>query len=377
MPHLAPSLAPSAPHEVPRSAPPGGRRDGAVTAWLLSCAALVAAMVVLGGVTRLTRSGLSIVEWRPIAGVLPPMGDAAWRDEFARYQGSPEFRLVNAAMTLAEFRSIFWVEWAHRLLGRVVGTVFLLPLVVLAARRRVTRRQVATWCGVFALGGLQGIVGWYMVASGLVDEPHVSPYRLTSHLLLALLLFSLLLRGGLGAWAPRDAAAPAPRTVRRARAAARAALAAVVATVAWGGLMAGHRAGLAAPTFPTMNGRLVPAGLFDGPLLAAVSDPLTVHFVHRALAYAAAVAVLAAAACAVRASRDGPVRAAATAAALCVALQVALGAATVLALVPVGLAAAHQANAVALLAALLVLLHALGRRPASPAGSAAPPATAG
>jgi cytochrome c oxidase assembly protein subunit 15 len=138
--------------------------------------------------------------------------------------------------------------------------------------------------------------------------------------------------------------------------------------------MAGHRAGLAAPTFPTMNDRLVPAGLFDGPLLAAVSDPLTVHFVHRALAYAAAVAVLAAAACAVRASRDGPVRAAATAAALFVALQVALGAATVLALVPVGLAAAHQANAVALLAALLVLLHALGWRPA---GSAAPPATAG
>ena len=336
-------------------AEPGAPRDRAVAAWLYACAALVAAMVVVGGLTRLTRSGLSIVEWRPLTGVLPPIGDAAWREEFARYQTSPEFRLVNRDMGLDAFRSIFWVEWAHRLLGRVVGVVFFVPLVLFAARRRITRRQVAAWLGLFALGAVQGAVGWYMVASGLVDEPHVSPYRLTLHLLVAIALFALLL------WGALDASLERAVGVASLRAAARAAVAVVATTIAWGGLMAGHHAGLAAPTFPTMNGRWVPVGLFAHAASDALADPLSVHFVHRLLAYASAAAVLAVAALALRAGTPPRARAAAVAAVLLVALQVALGAATVLALVPVALASLHQANAVLLLAATLVVLHAAAR----------------
>lgn len=347
------------------AAPPRAARapDRAVAAWLFTTAAFVAAMVVVGGLTRLTRSGLSIVEWKPLVGALPPIGDAAWAEEFARYQATPEYRLVNAGMSLDGFRQIFWVEWAHRLLGRVTGVVFALPLVVFAKKRRVSARQVAAWVGLFALGGVQGAVGWYMVKSGLVDEPHVSPYRLTAHLSVALVLFALLVWSGLDALG-----APAgERPTRAATRLATAALAAVSCAIVWGGLMAGHHAGLVAPTFPTMNGAFVPPGL--GATSPLVLDPLsnvvTVHFVHRALAYVAALVALAAGASVLASPGSRRAKSAALALVALVGGQIALGALTVLGRVPIALASLHQTNAVLVLGAAVALVHALARVEAS------------
>src|SRR5437763_6441430 len=153
-----------------------------VAAWLFACCALVFAMVVVGGVTRLTHSGLSITEWQPIVGTLPPLTDAQWQDAFGKYRLTPEYRHLNSGMTLAGFKSIFWWEYFHRLLGRLIGVVFLLPLIVLIARRRIPARFAVKLVAIFGLGVAQGVLGWYMVQSGLVDDPHVSPVRLSAHL---------------------------------------------------------------------------------------------------------------------------------------------------------------------------------------------------
>ena len=161
-----------------------------VAAWLFACAALVFAIVVVGGMTRLTRSGLSIVEWQPLIGVLPPLSQADWAELFARYRETPEFRQVNFNMTLEEFKSIFWWEYVHRLLARLVGLAFLLPLVWFHARGKLERPLAWKLWGIFALGALQGLMGWLMVKSGLIDDPKVNPVRLTLHLGLALAIFS-------------------------------------------------------------------------------------------------------------------------------------------------------------------------------------------
>ena len=166
-----------------------GASRRAVAVWLLACAALVLVMVVVGGITRLTHSGLSIVEWQPLVGTLPPLTDSAWQELFAKYRETPEFRLVNHAMTLDGFKRIFWWEYAHRLLGRVIGLVFLLPFLWFLLRRRLDRALAWQLAGVFALGALQGALGWYMVRSGLVDDPRVSHFRLTAHLGVALAIF--------------------------------------------------------------------------------------------------------------------------------------------------------------------------------------------
>ena len=161
----------------------------AVAIWLLLVAALVFAMVVVGGVTRLTRSGLSIVEWNPVMGAIPPLTEPQWLLEFGKYQQTPEYQHVNRGMTLDGFKNIFYVEWAHRLLGRLIGLVFLLPLLYFALRKRLERTLVPKLVGIFILGGMQGALGWFMVKSGLVDVPRVSPYRLTAHLGLAVLIY--------------------------------------------------------------------------------------------------------------------------------------------------------------------------------------------
>ena len=180
-----------------------------VAAWLLLCCALVFAMVVVGGVTRLTHSGLSIVEWQPILGTLPPLNEAQWLESFGKYQLTPEYQKINQGMSLAAFKGIFWWEYFHRLLGRIIGFVFLLPLLWFCWRRQIDRPLALKLASIFVLGGLQGAMGWYMVKSGLVDDPRVSQYRLTAHLGIALAIYAAMLWTALGLLYPGAGAAAA------------------------------------------------------------------------------------------------------------------------------------------------------------------------
>lgn len=348
--------------DAPRASERAVATDRAVAAWLFTCAGLVLAMVVVGGVTRLTRSGLSIVEWKPVLGVLPPVGEAAWHAEHAKYLASPEGRLVNAGISLGDFQRIFYVEWAHRLLGRVTGLVALLPWLYWVATRRLRGLEALKLGGIIALGGLQGAFGWIMVKSGLVDRPHVSHYKLALHLSTALLCLALLVWSGLGrAGAPR--AAEAPGVLRRATWAA---LGLLGLAIVWGAFMAGLHAGHVAPSFPTMNGDWVPGGLWSAELgLANLSEnAVTVHFVHRALAYAVAFAGLGVASLGLRVPA---LRARSWALVGLLVLQVTLGAMTVLSHVSIVLAVLHQLNAALVLCALVAVAHALsGDRPARP-----------
>jgi cytochrome c oxidase assembly protein subunit 15 len=251
---------------------------------------LVFAMVVVGGVTRLTHSGLSIVEWQPIVGTLPPLSAAAWQEAFAKYQATPEFRQVNHAMDLAAFKGIFWWEYCHRLLGRVTGVAFFVPLAAFALRRRVPAPLVPALVGTLALGALQGALGWYMVQSGLVNDPRVSHLRLTAHLGLALAIFAALFWIGLTLVRPRAVAREGVAALRRA-ASAIAALVFVMALT--GGLVAGIRAGFAYNTFPSMNGHVVPPEiLLIDPWYRNFFDTMaTVQFDHRLLAWTLALVV--------------------------------------------------------------------------------------
>jgi len=341
--------------------PPGSRGAGFVAAWLFVCCALVFAMVVVGGVTRLTHSGLSITEWQPIVGALPPLDDAQWQEAFAKYQRTPEYQQVNKGMALAEFKGIFWWEYFHRLLGRAIGAAFLLPLLWFGVRGRIPRGQGWKLAGIFALGGIQGAMGWYMVQSGLVDDPRVSQFRLTAHLGLALGIFAAMLWVGLSIACPRRAVlASAPQ--QAARRFARAVVALVFVMVLTGGFVAGIRAGFAYNTFPLMNGAVVPPEIF-------MLEPwwknffwnmATVQFDHRLLAWALAFLVPALA-WRLRTTDGLPSRARTGGLVLValVAIQIGLGIATLLLVVPLPLAAAHQAGAVLVFAAGLNVAHAL------------------
>ena len=316
-------------------------------------------MIVVGGVTRLTHSGLSIVEWQPLVGTLPPLSDAQWQDTFAKYRLTPEFRQVNHAMSLAEFKGIFWWEYFHRLLGRAIGVVFLLPLVWFAARRRIPAGYGGKLAAIFVLGGLQGALGWYMVQSGLVDDPRVSQFRLTAHLGLALAIFAAMFWAGLSLLDARRAALTGPpQHAARRWAFGVAALVFVMALS--GGFVAGIRAGFAYNTFPLMNGHLVPPEIL-------MIDPwwknffwnmATVQFDHRAIAWLLAFLVPALW-WKLRTVEGLPARAGGGLLLLLLAVQIALGIATVLLAVPIPLAAAHQAGAVLVFAAALNVAHAL------------------
>jgi len=331
-----------------------GQRPNPVALWLLACCALVFAMVVVGGVTRLTHSGLSIVEWQPIVGTVPPLDDAAWQETFRKYQETPEFKLVNPEMDLDGFKSIFWWEYAHRLLGRLIGAVFFLPLVWFAVRRRIDRALTWKLAVIFALGGLQGAMGWYMVQSGLVDDPRVSQYRLAAHLGMALLIYAAMLWTALDLLMPRATAAPRP--LRR--------FAFFVAALVFvqalsGAFVAGIRAGLAYNTFPLMSGHILPPGMFviEPWYLNFFSNIATVQFDHRAIAWLLAILVPW---FWVRTRGAAPrVRLAASLLLGALALQIALGIATLLLVVPVSLAAAHQAGALLVFTAALLAAHAL------------------
>ena len=338
-----------------------GASTRAIVAWLAACCLLVFAMVVVGGVTRLTHSGLSITEWQPIVGTIPPLSDADWSEAFAKYRQTPEFREVNHAMALPEFKRIFWWEYFHRLLGRFIGAAFLLPYLWFLARGRIPRSLRWPLAGIFALGALQGALGWFMVQSGLVDDPRVSQFRLTAHLGLAFAIYGAML------WVALSLAFPAhidPRAMPGARPLRRFAVAVaalVFAMVLSGGLVAGIRAGFAYNTFPLMHGRVVPPEIL---MLAPWWKNLfwnmaTVQFDHRLLAWILAFIVPL---FAWRVWRSAlPRRARGTAAALVamLAMQVSLGIATLVNVVPLPLAALHQAGAVVVFGLALAAVHAL------------------
>jgi len=314
-----------------------------VALWLFLCAAMAFAIVVVGGVTRLTRSGLSIVEWQPLIGTLPPLSETDWQALFARYRATPEYKLVNFGMDLAGFKRIFWWEYIHRLLARLIGLVFLLPLLWFQAKGKLERPLAWKLWGIFALGALQGAMGWLMVKSGLIDDPKVNPVRLTLHLGLALAIFSAELWLALGLLAPR--------TARAERLAA--ALPFVVFAMALsGGMVAGLRAGAAYNTFPLMNGHWLPPEILmlEPWWRNFLYNMATVQFVHRGLFWLLAVLVP----LAWWRRRGSP---AANALLLAFALQAALGIAALLAGVPVALGAAHQGGAVLVLAAALWNAH--------------------
>ena len=343
---------------APRTHQPAPR---AVAAWLFVCCALVFAMVVVGGVTRLTGSGLSIVEWQPIIGAIPPLTDADWQTAFEKYQQIPQFKLVNHSMTVAEFKGIFWWEYIHRLLGRLIGFAFFVPLLWFIARRQIPAGYAWKLFGIFVLGGLQGALGWYMVKSGLVDDTRVSQFRLTAHLALALAIFAAMFWTGLTLIDP-DRTRESTPAQRAARTWAIGFIALVCLMIVTGGFVAGIRAGFAYNTFPLMNGSVAPPEIF-------MIEPLwrnffwnmaTVQFDHRLIAWV--IALLAPLLWLKVSATEGlPPRARIGGYLLLslVVVQIALGIATLLFVVPIPLAAAHQAGAVLVFAAALNVVHAL------------------
>lgn len=327
-------------------------RSRPVAIWLFIVAAMVFAMVVVGGATRLTDSGLSITEWQPIMGALPPLSDQAWRESFELYKQIPQFQLVNPDMTLEGYKEIFWWEWAHRLLGRTVGAVYAIPFVIFLIRRDIPRRLVWRCTAMLGLGGLQGLVGWWMVSSGLSERVSVAPERLMTHLGLALALFVVLI------WTALDAWNGSPRVEERSpwRGWALAFLGAVFFQSLLGALVAGNDAGFVYNDWPLMNGRFFPADYAGAGFWGTLAhSQAAVQFNHRIFAYVLFVAGIA---MAVMARRDRALvvdgKNAALAVAVVVLLQGALGVWTLMAAVPISLGVLHQAGAAVLLAVTTV-----------------------
>lgn len=320
-----------------------------VLAWFGVLAALVALMVIVGGATRLTDSGLSITEWKPITGAIPPLSQAAWLDAFEKYRQIPEYEIINKGMSLDEFKSIFWWEWGHRFLGRFIGVAFLVPFVIFLLRRQIAAWLMPRVVTMFVLGGLQGALGWYMVMSGLVDRVDVSQYRLAAHLGAACFIFGFILWTAFAAAGMRPSALPGGPGRRTAMAL----VVLLFAQILLGALVAGTDAGFSHNSWPLMDGSLIPGGLFAmHPWYGNFFENVrTVQFDHRMMAYAIWALTLIQA---VRLTRHGS--GAAGGAWLLVTLttaQAALGIWTLLAVVPLGLGLAHQFGALILFAAAL------------------------
>jgi cytochrome c oxidase assembly protein subunit 15 len=332
-------------------------RPRALGFWLLIVAFLVFAIVAVGGITRLTESGLSITEWKPISGTIPPLTEAQWQAEFAGYKAIPQYRAFNSGMTLDGFKHIFFWEYLHRLLARTIGTVLAIVLLVFWWRRWIPRGYGWRTLLIFALGGLQGLIGWWMVASGLQDRTEVSHIRLAIHLLAAMLIYGVLI------WTALDlyALARSPYA-KRARMKALPALAiiALVIQLALGAFTAGLRAGYAFASWPLMGDSLFPAGGWQagaGAIANLVSNPVVVQFVHRWWAWVVALLILLVARKSIRAGAKAPAHAVLT----IVILQIALGIATLLTGVDIVIAVAHQACAALLLACLVWTAHRIGQ----------------
>jgi cytochrome c oxidase assembly protein subunit 15 len=353
-------------HVPARAADPDARADArAVAWWLIAVAAMVFVMVVIGGMTRLTESGLSITEWQPITGALPPLSEADWQALFAKYRESPQFRQVFPNLTLDGFKGIFWLEYIHRLWGRLIGAAFLLPALWFWVRGRIPRGYGPALAGLFALGTLQGGIGWIMVASGLVDRPSVSHYRLALHLGLAIAIYAALLWTALGLLQPRAGNALDPATRRWARLV----YGLIAVTVLAGALVAGLRAGLIYNTFPLMGGALVPADYWLPQLgwLNPFENRVAVQFHHRLLATVTLLAI--AYLCWRLRGAPAPARRVGAWLLGAVLLQYALGIVTILIFgqappptaEAVAIGTLHQAGAMILVTAALWLAHAARR----------------
>lgn len=336
----------------------GSDPDRAVRWWLYALCLLIFAMILVGGATRLTDSGLSITEWKPILGIVPPLGQADWQDAFAKYQQIPEYQIVNKGMNLAAFKLIYWWEWAHRFLGRMIGFAFLLPFLFFWFTGRIARGMMPKFLAMFVLGGLQGALGWYMVASGLVERVDVSQYRLAAHLCAAFVIFGYILWVAL---ALRPGAAPAGQAGKGIVASATGLAVLIFVQVALGAFVAGLDAGMGYNTWPLMDGALIPEGLgtMSPWYLNLFENALTVQFDHRMVAYAVVIWSQLHAVLVFSRSGEGPFAATAGLLALLTLAQMGFGIWTLLAQVELSIALLHQAGAVALFAAALVHLHQL------------------
>ncbi len=333
------------------------RARRAIAVWLLAVCGLIAVMVVVGGLTRLTGSGLSITEWKPIHGALPPLSQAEWSEEFEAYRRIPQYQQLNAGMTLDEFKAIFWWEWSHRNLGRLIGFAFLLPFLVFLFRGQVERGLIPRLIVLFVLGGLQGLLGWYMVVSGLTERVDVSQYRLVAHLGLALVIYGAMLWTALPLWRGEWHAAATPHLLYRWSLIV---TALIFVQILLGGFVAGLDAGLTYNTWPLMDGQFVPEGAYaTSPVwLAPFEDVTTVQFNHRMMGYAVFASVIALFVAGMRQGLKSPTGALLVAA---VVVQVLLGIWTLIADMPLWLAALHQFGAVVLLTASLIHADALRR----------------
>ena len=335
----------------------GGPRPGTLARWLWIVALLVIVVVGVGGITRLTESGLSITEWRPVSGVMPPLNDADWIKEFEKYKQIPEYREINLGMTLAGFKAIFFWEWLHRILGRLVGMALVVPLLWYAWRRAIPAGYGWRLIGLAALVGLQGAIGWWMVASGLEYRTDVSHFRLAAHLLTALFLLAALV------WTARDlgvlARDPAARPARLTGAGV-AVVAILFVQLLLGAWVAGLNAGYVARTWPMMNDHFVPEGIdwSGGAWTALTNDPFLIHFLHRWWSWAAALALLLLA----RALWMRGARIEAKLLLAVVAVQMALGILTVVTGVSMWIAVLHQVVGAILVATAAAALHRQGRQ---------------
>ena len=319
-----------------------------VTTWLYVVAILVFIMVIVGGATRLTDSGLSITEWQPIVGAIPPLGQADWLEAFEKYKQIPEYQSVNRGMSLDEFKFIFWWEWGHRFLGRLIGLAFFFPFMFFWLTGRLEKSLLPSLIALFVLGGLQGAMGWYMVMSGLVDRVDVSQYRLAAHLTLAAVIFAGLI------WVALGIGKPARGALRLGPAAL---IVLILLQIAAGGLVAGLDAGLAYNTWPLMDDAIVPDGMLSmSPWWVNLfENVITVQFQHRMIAYLVVIAVIDEARKTIL--RHTGAEMPAWSMVLTVIIQVALGIMTLLAFVPLTLALLHQGGAFVLLAAAIWHLH--------------------
>jgi cytochrome c oxidase assembly protein subunit 15 len=324
---------------------------------------VIFAMILLGGVTRLTNSGLSIVEWKPLMGAIPPLTEHDWQEVFHKYQQFPEYQKINHGMSVHEFKTIFMYEYLHRLLGRLIGVLFALPMIYFAVRGRLRPGLTPQLLILFFMGGLQGLLGWYMVKSGLVDNPRVSQYRLTSHLGVAVAIYAYMVWLAFDLLLARET--PAGNKHKPYARWSLVLVALVFLMILSGGLVAGTDAGFAYSTWPLMGDSFIPRGLYatSPAWLAMFEDITTIQFNHRMFAYVLFAVLNVSALLVYRSTTQGYGRLGAILLVLALCLQVILGISTLLLHVPVALGTAHQGGAVLLLTAALFLSHVQLRQP--------------
>lgn len=332
-----------------------------IAIWLLICCALVFAMIIVGGVTRLTDSGLSIVEWQPIVGTIPPVTQNDWEVLLEKYRSTPQYQKINKGMSIDEFKGIFWWEYFHRLLGRLIGVVFFIPFVYFLIQKRIDRPLGVKLIGIFILGGLQGFMGWYMVMSGLVNDPHVSQYRLTAHLGLAIVIFAAMFWVALGILSPKADNPDTDEGIRSLYKFSVGLTGLIFIMILSGGFVAGIRAGFAYNTFPLMNGHFMPPEIFmlEPWYRNFFANMATVQFNHRLIAWILAFLVPLFWFKLKKYNLPETTRIACNLFLIMLVIQIGLGISTLLYVVPIPLAALHQGGAVLLFAAALWVSHRL------------------